>query len=114
MQVFTRRQAVLLSLSTPLLSLATGCVSSSARSVPNSSSDAASLLLESASAHGLHAYAAMRDLNVSYSGHWRWLVGKLQPVLVDSGFRGGSQERLLLHTGVIAQSHWTSGTQTSR
>jgi hypothetical protein len=56
-------------------------------------------------AHGLAAYSAIIDVNVSYSGHWRRLVGILQPALVDSGFRGGSEERLLLRDGIVAQAH---------
>ncbi len=56
-------------------------------------------------AHGLTAFLQLNDVNVSYAGHWRRLVGLVQPVLVDSGFRGGSEERLLLREGIIAQSH---------
>ncbi len=56
-------------------------------------------------AHGLNAYSSLHDINVSYAGHWRRLVGLIQPVLVDAGFRGGSEERLLLREGIIAQSH---------
>jgi hypothetical protein len=44
-------------------------------------------------------------LNVSFAGHWRWPVGKLQPDLVDSGFRGQSRERWLLREGIVAQIH---------
>ncbi len=45
------------------------------------------------------------DISVSYAGHWRPLVGSLQPVLVDAGFRGGSQERLLLRERLVGQVH---------
>jgi hypothetical protein len=53
----------------------------------------------------LTAFLKISDINVSYAGHWRWLVGKIQPALVDAGFRGGSEERLLLRDGIIAQAH---------
>ena len=96
---------MLLSLA-PLIPLASGCRASLPPwQAGSSSQDALSLLHDSAVAHGLAAYPAIHDLNVSYAGHWRRLVGILQPVLVDSGFRGGSEERLLLREGVIAQSH---------
>jgi hypothetical protein len=105
MQVFSRRQAVLLGLAAPLIPLS-GCRSSLPPwSNSSSPADALALLHQSAMAHGLSAYSTLNDVNVSYAGHWRRLVGILQPVLVDSGFRGGSQERLLLREGIIAQSH---------
>ncbi len=96
----------MLSLAVPLAPLAAGCRAS----LPpwptvSSGDDALSLLHDSATAHGLSAYSTINDLNVSYAGHWRVLVGLLQPTLVDSGFRGGSEERLLLREGIIAQSH---------
>jgi hypothetical protein len=65
--------------------------------------DAASLLAESAAAHGAAAFANIGDISVAYAGKWHTLVTKLQPALVDSGFRGSSQERLLLRDGVSAQ-----------
>jgi hypothetical protein len=63
------------------------------------------LLQESAAAHGLAAFARLHDLNVAYSGTWHPLVDRLQPALVDAGFRGGSEERLLPGAGLVAQSH---------
>ena len=72
---------------------------------PSTTGEAQALLADSAAAHGVAAFSAMRDINVSYAGQWRPLVGRLVPVLVDSGFRGGSQERLLLHERLIAQRH---------
>jgi hypothetical protein len=47
----------------------------------------------------------VNDLSVSYAGEWPALVGRLQPALVDSGFRGGSEERLLLRERLVAQAH---------
>jgi hypothetical protein len=106
MNTINRRQLLGLAMSTPLMPLVSGCRASfPSRPVPQSSHEALALLNESATAHGLATYLTMEDLNVSYSGHWRWLVGKLQPALVDSGFRGGSEERLLLRDGIVAQSH---------
>lgn len=67
--------------------------------------EAQGLLDRSADAHGLAALARLGDLSVSYAGQWHGLVGSLQPALVDAGFRGGSEERLLLHERVVAQAH---------
>ncbi len=63
------------------------------------------LLGSSAEAHGFARLDSILDLNVSYEGRWRWLVGKIQPDLVDPGFRGRSQERWLLREGLVAQLH---------
>ena len=106
MMVLSRRQICQLSLVAPLLPLAAGCRAS----LPpwtdrDSTGEAMSLLHASATAHGLTAYAKINDLNVSYAGRWHRLVGVLQPALVDSGFRGGSEERLLPRDGVVAQAH---------
>jgi len=73
--------------------------------VPTTTPDARRLLQASAAAHGLAAFATLHDLNVAYSGTWRPLVERLQPALVDAGFRGGSEERLLLRAGLVAQTH---------
>jgi hypothetical protein len=72
---------------------------------PASSGAAEALLAESVAAHGGAALAAITDLNVSYAGEWHALVGRLQPDLVDSGFRGRSEERLLLRAGLVGQAH---------
>ncbi len=69
------------------------------------SAEAQALLDASAAAHGLAAFQGLRDVSVAYAGEWRGLVDRLQPELVDAGFRGGSEERLLLGSGLIAQSH---------
>jgi hypothetical protein len=68
-------------------------------------SSAAQRLHESAEAHGLAAYRTIADINVSYSGEWRPLVGRIQPEVVDEGFRGSSQERLLPKAGIVAQAY---------
>ncbi|CAN5266191.1 hypothetical protein BH09PSE6_BH09PSE6_24370 [soil metagenome] len=62
-------------------------------------------LLDSALAHGLEAYRRIRDINVSYEGEWRPLIGRIQPELIDPGFRGGSQERLMPARGRVGQRH---------
>lgn len=67
--------------------------------------EAQALLAASAAAHGLPALSRLRDVSVSYAGEWRALVGSLQPALVDAGFRGRSEERLLLTSGLVAQAH---------
>jgi len=104
--LFSRRQAIKMSLCIPLVPVLSSCRASLPPwAASGSSQDALALLHDCATAHGLPAFSAIDDLNVSYAGHWRRLVGMLQPALVDSGFRGGSEERLLLREGIIAQSH---------
>jgi hypothetical protein len=75
--------------------------------VPAPAGDAGALdrLRESAEAHGLAAYRGITDINVSYSGEWRPLIDRVQPEVVDAGFRGSSQERLLPAAGVVAQAY---------
>ncbi len=87
----------------PLLALA-GC----AAPLPEPtapSAEAEALLRASAEAHGLAAFRAIRDLSVSYEGEWPPVIGRLQPVLVDQGFRIRSEERLLPREGLVAQAH---------
>ena len=70
-----------------------------------STPDAENLLRASAAAHGADVLQNLNDISVSYTGAWRPFVGVIQPDLVDAGFRGGSQERLLLPANLVAQSH---------
>ena len=70
---------------------------------------AATLLAASAQAHGIGALRPLRDLSISYVGEWRALINRLQPALVDERFRQGSQERLLLREGLVAQAHQGTG-----
>lgn len=67
------------------------------------------LIAASAEAHGGRAaFEAVHDLSVSYDGTWLNRIWKLQPQLVDRGYRQTSEERLLLDgpdAPVIAQSH---------
>ena len=97
------RRALLASLALPVLQ---GCAAplpplSDAATSPQ----AQALLQASATAHGADLYAALTDVSVSYAGQWRALVDSLQPDLVDAGFRGSSEERLLPHQGVLAQAY---------
>lgn len=66
---------------------------------------AAQRLAASADAHGLAAYRQISDINIAYGGQWRPLINRLQPEIVDEGFRGPSQERLIPAAGVVAQSY---------
>ena len=70
---------------------------------------AAALLAASAQAHGISALRQLQDLSISYVGEWRALINRLQPALVDERFRQGSQERLLLREGLVAQAHRGTG-----
>ncbi len=62
-------------------------------------------LADSANAHGLAAYRQIADINIGYAGQWRPLVNRVQPEVVDEGFRGPSQERLMPASGVVAQAY---------
>jgi hypothetical protein len=72
---------------------------------PASDPDADRLLRESSEAHGLAAYRQLTDINVRYTGQWRPLIDRIQPVVVDKTFRGGSEERLMPAAGVVAQAY---------
>jgi hypothetical protein len=67
--------------------------------------DAARRLVESAAHHGLDSFRGCNDVNVAYDGQWRPLIDRIQPVVVDKGFRGSSEERLLPWAGIWAQSY---------
>ena len=62
-------------------------------------------LMDSAMAHGLEAFRRLTDINIGYDGQWRPLINRIQPEVVDAGFRGPSQERLLLAAGINAQAY---------
>jgi hypothetical protein len=77
-----------------------------AASAPTSASAAAAQrLADSANAHGLAAYRQISDINIGYGGQWRPLINRVQPEVVDEGFRGPSQERLMPAAGVVAQAY---------
>ncbi len=69
------------------------------------SAAAAQRLADSADAHGLAAYRQISDINIGYAGQWRPLINRVQPEVVDEGFRGPSQERLMPAAGVVAQAY---------
>jgi hypothetical protein len=71
----------------------------------SASAAAAQRLAASADAHGLAAYRQISDINISYGGQWRPLVNRVQPEVVDEGFRGPSQERLMPAAGAVAQAY---------
>lgn len=71
----------------------------------NAGDDGNQLLLRSAEAHGLAAFRAIRDINVRYEGQWRPLVDRIQPVVVDKAYRGGSEERIIPSAGIVAQAY---------
>ena len=71
----------------------------------NASLAAAGRLADSANAHGLTAYHQISDINIGYAGQWRPLINRVQPEVVDEGFRGPSQERLMPAAGVVAQAY---------
>ena len=96
------RRAFLASLSLMLLD---GCAAPLAAPPSGVTPEAQALLAASAAAHGAPSLAAVTDVSVRYAGQWRPLVGRLVPVLVDAGFRGGSEERLLLRAGAVGQAH---------
>jgi hypothetical protein len=101
----TRRQLLRASLCLPAIAALPGCAAPLPRFAHPGSSDAAlAVLAQSAAAHGLAAFSTLRDVNVRYSGKWRPVVDKLQPALVDAGHRGGSEERILLQDGLVAQA----------
>ncbi|MBC8055948.1 MAG: hypothetical protein H7Y61_05170, partial [Rhizobiales bacterium] len=98
------RRTVLGALALPLLA---GCSTPLPldRRPPATDAAAAAKLRESAEAHGLAAYRRLTDINISYDGAWRPLIDRIQPEVVDAGFRGSSQERLMPSAGVVAQAY---------
>jgi hypothetical protein len=101
-----RRRLALASLAYPASLLLHGC-SATFQTLTGPSIDPAAkaLLSQSAGAHGSMALSKVHDISVSYTGRWRAIVDKLQPALVDAGFRGGSEERVLLDDGIVSQAH---------
>ncbi|MDP9066114.1 MAG: hypothetical protein M3O06_09650 [Pseudomonadota bacterium] len=101
-----RRRLVAAAVSLPALAALDGCVSPLPVPSREDSGDLArELLAQSAAAHGLEALSTIHDVSVSYEGSWRGLINRLQPALVDAGFRGRSEERLLLRERLTAQNH---------
>lgn len=90
--------------------LAVGIVSCAGPRIPTlpaeeSDPQALVLLQRSQRAHGADAFARLRDVSVRYEGRWASIGPRFQPVLVDKRFRSRSEERLLLPSRVLAQTH---------
>ena len=90
-----------------LASLLTACASPqiSPREIRKSDPGAVALLAASRRAHGEKAFMKVRDVSVRYEGRWASIGPRFQPVLSDTGFRRGSEERLLVGPRIIAQEH---------
>jgi len=102
----TRRRLLAAALGLPLaLELAACAAPLPELKSQTTSAVARALLADSAAAHGSKVFAGLNDINVSYAGRWHPLVKRLQPVLVDAGHRGGSQERILRDNLTVAQAH---------
>jgi len=91
-----------------LFALVQGCASRGFPPLTENGIDpqAAALLQRSAERHGLAAWQQLQDVSVAYAGEWSWLVPRLQPELIDAGFRQKSEERLILgEGGLLGQQH---------
>ncbi len=83
----------------------TACAAPFPPADPTTNPAAEALLQASAQAQGLPALERLSAIGVTYAGEWRPLVGRLQPALIDPGFRGGSEEQLRIPKGAIDQRH---------
>ena len=63
------------------------------------------LLAASAAAHGIDPFATGRTITVELDGQWSSLSPKVQPVLVDVGYRQTSTETYDLPEGTTTQIH---------
>lgn len=101
-----RRRWLLGATALPLAPLLGGCATPLPLNRPvREDAEAARRLLACAQVHGLDAYRNLRDISVAYDGQWRPLIDRVQPEVVDKGFRGPSEERLLPAQGVVAQAY---------
>ena len=98
-----RRLAGLMSLCA--LGLVTACGSIPAPKGSTLQPEALALLEQTQQAHGKAAFAAIRDISVSYTGTWFELIKRIQPAITDPAYRQTSQERMLMADKVIAQIH---------
>ena len=87
--------------------LLSGCASTqiSPRQVGKSDPTALALVASSQKAQGQAAFRQLRDVSVRYEGRWAALGPRVQPVLSDTNFRRGSEERLLVQSRKMAQEH---------
>ena len=90
-----------------LTSLLTACSSPQicTRDITKSDPAAKALLNASQDAHGKMAFTKVRDVSVRYEGKWAAVGPKFQPVLADTKFRRGSEERLLIASRAMMQEH---------
>jgi hypothetical protein len=93
------------------LLLLTACSSIPLPQGSGSQPEALALLEQSQQAHGKAAFAAIKDINVSYTGKWFDLITRIQPAITDTAFRQTSQERMLMRDSLIAQIHTGKGGQ---
>ena len=94
------------------IGLLAACGSIPAPRGATSQPEALALLEQSQQAHGKAAFAAIKDINVSYGGTWFDLIKRIQPAITDAAFRQTSQERMLVNgPSVIAQIHSGPGGQ---
>jgi hypothetical protein len=82
-----------------------GCGSMPLPRGKSSEPQALALLEQAQQAHGKGAFAAVKDISVSYTGTWFTAITKIQPEITDIAFRQTSQERMLMADGLIAQIH---------
>ena len=102
-----RRRKLLIALAVPGFA---GCASPlpldpSSSAAADAQAQAHRRLNDSALAHGLEAYRSITDINIGYDGQWRALIDRVQPEVVDAGYRGSAQDRLLPDAGVVAQAY---------
>ena len=94
------------------IGLLAACGSIPAPQGATSQPEALALLEQSQQAHGKAAFAAIKDINVSYGGTWFDLIKRIQPAITDAAFRQTSQERMLINgPSVNAQIHSGPGGQ---
>lgn len=91
------------------LALLTACSSIPVFKGRSSEPEALALLEQSQQAHGKAAFAAIKDISVSYTGKWSYLITRIQPAITDTAFRDTSEERMLLKDTLLAQIHSASG-----
>ena len=85
--------------------IATGCASLPPTTRDTSTPEGQALLDTAAAAHGWNRYLSLRDINFRHEGRWFDLVSRLQPVLVDRGYRVMAEERILVGARESAKSY---------
>ena len=81
------------------------CVQIPASSPNRDRTRAIQILQQSAAAQGADAFGQLQDVTVQYEGKWAPFIARIQPVLIDDQFRGGSEERYLIQPPAMAQTH---------